>query len=92
MINELDYCSGIENYSRYLLGRAARKQPPTLFDYLTSEGLLIIDESHVTIPQIGGMYKDDRYRKQPVVEYGFRLPSALDNLPMCFNEFESLAP
>ncbi len=92
MMNELDYCSGIENDSRYLSGRSAGEQPLILLDYLTLEGLLITDESHVTIPQIGGMYKDDRSRKQTVVEYGFRLPSALDNLPMCFNAFESLAP
>ncbi|BGI51906.1 MAG: excinuclease ABC subunit UvrB [Candidatus Hamiltonella defensa (Ceratovacuna japonica)] len=92
MMNELGYCSGIENYSRYLSGRAAGEPPPTLFDYLPSEGLLVIDESHVTIPQIGGMYKGDRSRKQTLVEYGFRLPSALDNRPMRFEEFESLAP
>lgn len=92
MIQELGYCSGIENYSRYLSGREAGEAPPTLFDYLPSDGLLIIDESHVTVPQIGAMYKGDRSRKETLVEYGFRLPSALDNRPMKFEEFESLAP
>lgn len=92
MMNELGYCSGIENYSRYLSGRGPGEPPPTLFDYLPSDGLLIVDESHVTIPQIGGMYKGDRSRKETLVEYGFRLPSALDNRPMRFEEFEALAP
>ena len=92
MMNELGYCSGIENYSRYLSGRGAGEAPPTLFDYLPSDGLLIIDESHVTVPQIGAMYKGDRSRKENLVEYGFRLPSALDNRPMKFDEFEALAP
>lgn len=92
MINELGYCSGIENYSRYLSGRAAGDPPPTLFDYLPANGLLIVDESHVTIPQIGAMYKGDRSRKENLVEYGFRLPSALDNRPLRFEEFEALAP
>ena len=92
MMNELGYCSGIENYSRYLSGRAAGEAPPTLFDYLPADGLLVIDESHVTIPQIGGMYRGDRARKETLVEYGFRLPSALDNRPMRFEEFEALAP
>ncbi len=92
MIQELGYCSGIENYSRYLSGREEGEPPPTLFDYLPSDGLLIIDESHVTVPQIGAMYKGDRSRKETLVEYGFRLPSALDNRPMKFDEFESLAP
>jgi excinuclease ABC subunit B len=92
MINELGYCSGIENYSRYLSGRGPGEAPPTLFDYLPADGLLIVDESHVTIPQIGGMYKGDRSRKETLVEYGFRLPSALDNRPMRFEEFEALAP
>ncbi len=92
MMQELGYCSGIENYSRYLSGRAEGEPPPTLFDYLPSDGLLIIDESHVTVPQIGAMYKGDRSRKETLVEYGFRLPSALDNRPMKFDEFESLAP
>ena len=92
MMNELGYCSGIENYSRYLSGRKSGESPPTLFDYLPADGLLVIDESHVTIPQIGGMYKGDRSRKETLVEYGFRLPSALDNRPLRFEEFESLAP
>ena len=92
MIRELGYCSGIENYSRYLSGRAAGKPPPTLFDYLPKNALLVIDESHVTVPQIGGMYKGDRSRKETLVEYGFRLPSALDNRPLRFDEWEALAP
>ena len=92
MMNELGYCSGIENYSRYLSGRGSGEPPPTLFDYLPADGLLVIDESHVTIPQIGGMYKGDRSRKETLVEYGFRLPSALDNRPLRFEEFEALAP
>jgi excinuclease ABC subunit B len=92
MMTELGYCSGIENYSRYLSGREPGEAPPTLFDYLPADGLLIIDESHVTVPQIGAMYKGDRSRKENLVEYGFRLPSALDNRPMKFEEFEALAP
>ncbi len=92
MMNELGYCSGIENYSRYLSGRGPGEPPPTLFDYLPADGLLVIDESHVTIPQIGGMYRGDRARKETLVEYGFRLPSALDNRPLKFEEFEALAP
>lgn len=92
MMNELGFCSGIENYSRYLSGRAEGEPPPTLFDYLPHDGLLIIDESHVTLPQIGAMYKGDRSRKETLVEYGFRLPSALDNRPLKFEEFEALAP
>ncbi len=92
MIQELGYCSGIENYSRYLSGRKAGEPPPTLFDYLPKDALLIIDESHVTVPQIGGMYKGDRSRKETLVEYGFRLPSALDNRPLRFDEWERLAP
>ncbi|WP_159566574.1 excinuclease ABC subunit UvrB [Budvicia diplopodorum] len=92
MMNELGYCSGIENYSRYLSGRPEGAPPPTLFDYLPADGLLVIDESHVTVPQIGGMYRGDRARKETLVEYGFRLPSALDNRPMRFEEFEQLAP
>ncbi|MCY9846628.1 excinuclease ABC subunit UvrB [Pectobacterium jejuense] len=92
MMNELGYCSGIENYSRYLSGRGPGEPPPTLFDYLPADGLLVIDESHVTVPQIGGMYRGDRARKETLVEYGFRLPSALDNRPMKFEEFEALAP
>ncbi len=90
MMVELGYCSGIENYSRYLSGREAGEGPPTLLDYLPADGLLIIDESHVTVPQIGAMYKGDRSRKMNLVEYGFRLPSALDNRPLKFEEFESL--
>ncbi|EJG1082213.1 excinuclease ABC subunit UvrB [Vibrio parahaemolyticus] len=92
MMNELGFCSGIENYSRYLSGRSEGEPPPTLFDYLPHDGLLIIDESHVTVPQIGAMYKGDRSRKETLVEFGFRLPSALDNRPLKFEEFESLAP
>ncbi|HHO69556.1 MAG TPA: excinuclease ABC subunit UvrB, partial [Gammaproteobacteria bacterium] len=92
MMLELGYCSGIENYSRYLSGRAAGEPPPTLFDYLPDDALLIVDESHVTIPQLGGMYKGDRSRKETLVEYGFRLPSALDNRPLRFDEWERLAP
>ena len=92
MMLELGYCSGIENYSRYLSGRAAGDSPPTLMDYLPQSALLVVDESHVTIPQIGGMYRGDRSRKETLVEHGFRLPSALDNRPLKFDEFESLAP
>ncbi|MFB2684951.1 excinuclease ABC subunit UvrB [Shewanella mangrovisoli] len=92
MMVELGYCSGIENYSRYLSGRAPGEGPPTLLDYLPADGLLIIDESHVTVPQIGAMYKGDRSRKTTLVEYGFRLPSALDNRPLKFEEFEQLMP
>ena len=92
MMNELGYCSGIENYSRYLSGRTQGEPPPTLFDYLPADGLLIIDESHVTVSQIGAMYKGDRSRKETLVDYGFRLPSALDNRPLKFDEFEALAP
>jgi excinuclease ABC subunit B len=89
---EVGYCSGIENYSRYLSGRQAGEPPPTLFDYLPPDALLVIDESHVTIPQLGAMYRGDRSRKETLVEYGFRLPSALDNRPLRFEEFERLAP
>ncbi|MFP3019192.1 MAG: excinuclease ABC subunit UvrB [Arsenophonus sp.] len=92
MMNELGYCSGIENYSRYLSGRSTGEPPPTLLDYLPRDGLLVIDESHVTIPQIGSMYRGDRSRKKTLVEYGFRLPSALDNRPLRFDEFEALSP
>lgn len=92
MIQELGYCSGIENYSRYLSGRESGEAPPTLFDYLPKDALLVIDESHVTVPQIGAMYKGDRSRKENLVDYGFRLPSALDNRPLRFDEFEKLAP
>lgn len=92
MIMELGYCTGIENYSRYLSSRNIGEPPPTLMDYLPENALLIIDESHVTIPQLGGMYRGDRARKETLVEYGFRLPSALDNRPLRFDEFEKLAP
>ncbi len=92
MIKEVGYCSGIENYSRYLSGREAGEPPPTLFDYLPKDALLVIDESHVTVPQLGGMYKGDRSRKETLVEYGFRLPSALDNRPLRFDEWEVLSP
>ncbi len=92
MIRELGYCQGIENYSRYLSGRAPGEPPPCLFDYLPPEALLIVDESHVTVPQLGAMYRGDRSRKETLVEYGFRLPSALDNRPLRFEEFESMSP
>ena len=92
MIRELGYCQGIENYSRYLSGRAAGEPPPCLFDYVPADAVLIIDESHVTVPQLGGMYRGDRSRKETLVEYGFRLPSALDNRPLRFDEFERLSP
>lgn len=92
MMMELGYCNGIENYSRYLSGRRPGEAPPTLFDYLPPNALLVVDESHVTIPQIGAMYKGDRSRKETLVEYGFRLPSALDNRPMRFDEWERIAP
>ncbi len=92
MMLELGYCSGIENYSRYLSGRGPGEAPPTLFDYLPPDALLVIDESHVTVPQIGGMYRGDRSRKETLVNYGFRLPSALDNRPMRFEEFLDRSP
>ena len=92
MMVELGYCSGIENYSRYLSGRANGEPPPTLLDYFPADGLMFIDESHVTISQIGAMYKGDRSRKENLVNYGFRLPSALDNRPLKFDEFEAIAP
>ncbi len=92
MMLELGYCQGIENYSRHLTGRQPGDPPPTLFDYLPRDAILIVDESHVTIPQIGGMYRGDRSRKETLVEYGFRLPSALDNRPLRFEEFEERAP
>ncbi|GGC78811.1 excinuclease ABC subunit UvrB [Marinobacter halophilus] len=92
MMLELGYCNGIENYSRYLSGRPSGEPPPTLFDYLPANALLVVDESHVTISQIGAMYKGDRSRKETLVEYGFRLPSALDNRPMRFEEWERIAP
>lgn len=92
MMLEMGYCSGIENYSRYLSGREPGDPPPTFFDYLPDDALLVIDESHVSVPQIGAMYKGDRSRKENLVEYGFRLPSALDNRPLKFDEFEKLMP
>ena len=92
MMRELGYCSGIENYSRYLSGRKPGEPPPTLIDYLPENALLVIDESHVTVPQLGGMYRGDRSRKETLVQYGFRLPSALDNRPLRFDEFERMMP
>ena len=92
MMQELGYCAGIENYSRFLSGREAGEPPPTLMDYFPADSLLIIDESHVTVPQLGAMYKGDRSRKENLVEYGFRLPSAMDNRPLRFDEFEGLMP
>ncbi|CAK0780616.1 excision nuclease subunit B [Gammaproteobacteria bacterium] len=92
MMVELGYCSGIENYSRHLSGRAPGEPPPTLFEYLPTDSLLFIDESHVTVPQLGGMYRGDRARKETLVAYGFRLPSALDNRPLRFEEFEHFSP
>ena len=92
MIQEIGYCNGIENYSRYLTGREPGEPPPCLLDYLPPDALVVIDESHVTVPQIGGMYKGDRARKETLVAYGFRLPSALDNRPLKFEEFERLVP
>jgi excinuclease ABC subunit B len=92
MIRELGFCSGIENYSHYLSGRKPGEPPPTLFDYLPSDALLIMDESHVSVPQLGAMYKGDRSRKETLVQYGFRLPTALDNRPMKFEEWEDISP
>jgi excinuclease ABC subunit B len=92
MMREVGYCAGIENYSRYLSGREPGEPPPCLFDYLPKDALLVIDESHQTIPQLGAMYRGDRSRKETLVEYGFRLPSALDNRPLRFEEWEALAP
>ena len=92
MIRELGFCTGIENYSRYISGREEGEPPPTLFDYLPADAMLVVDESHVTIPQIGGMYRGDRSRKETLVEHGFRLPSALDNRPLRFDEWEAIAP
>ncbi len=92
MMRELGYCNGIENYSRYLSGRKPGEPPPCLYDYLPDNALLIIDESHVTVPQLGGMYKGDRSRKENLVNYGFRLPSALDNRPLRFDEFDAMRP
>ncbi|NOX70097.1 MAG: excinuclease ABC subunit UvrB [Gammaproteobacteria bacterium] len=92
MIRELGYCQGIENYSKYLSGRADGEPPPCLFDYVPDNAMLVIDESHVTVPQLGGMYRGDRSRKETLVAYGFRLPSALDNRPLRFDEFDALSP
>jgi excinuclease ABC subunit B len=92
MIQELGYCTGIENYSRFLSGRAAGEPPPTLFEYLPDDAFVVVDESHVSIPQIGAMFKGDRSRKETLVQYGFRLPSALDNRPLRFEEWETLTP
>jgi len=92
MMNEVGYCNGIENYSRYLSGRQPGEPPPCMFDYLPRNSLLVVDESHQTIPQLGGMYRGDRSRKETLVEYGFRLPSALDNRPLRFDEWEKLSP
>lgn len=92
MLQELGYCNGIENYSRHFSGKQAGEPPPCLFDYLPKDALLVVDESHVTIPQFGGMYKGDRSRKETLVQYGFRLPSALDNRPLRFDEWEKISP
>jgi len=92
MIQEIGYCTGVENYSRHLTGRTPGEPPPTLLDYLPNNALVMLDESHVTVPQIGGMFKGDRSRKQTLVDFGFRLPSALDNRPLQFHEFETAAP
>jgi excinuclease ABC subunit B len=92
MLNELGFCKGIENYSRHLSGKKPGEPPPTLMDYLRPDTLMVIDESHVTVPQVGGMYKGDRSRKENLVEYGFRLPSALDNRPLRFDEFRKMMP
>ncbi|MGB0693995.1 MAG: excinuclease ABC subunit B, partial [Pseudomonadales bacterium] len=92
MMRELGYCNGIENYSRYLSGRSPGEPPPTLIDYLPGNALMVLDESHVLVPQLGAMYKGDRSRKETLVEYGFRLPSALDNRPMKFEEWEAVCP
>src|SRR5665648_1130249 len=92
MMREIGFCSGIENYSRHIDGRGPVETPNTLLDYFPDEFLLIVDESHVTIPQIGGMYEGDRSRKQTLVDHGFRLPSALDNRPLTFEEFRARIP
>ena len=91
MIKELGFCSGIENYSRYLSGRKKGEAPPTLYEYLPEDALVFVDESHVSLPQIRGMYRGDRSRKETLTEYGFRLPSALDNRPLRFDEWEILS-
>src|SRR3546814_6511319 len=92
MMAEVGYCNGIENYSRHLTGRMPGEAPPCLFDYLPPDALLVVDESHVTVPQIGAMYKGDRSRKETLVEFGFRLPSALDNRPLRFEEWAGRSP
>ena len=92
MLQELGFCNGVENYSRYLSGRAAGEAPPCLFDYIPKNAIVFVDESHVSVPQIGGMFKGDRSRKETLVEYGFRLPSALDNRPLRFEEWNKIAP
>ena len=92
MIQATGSCAGIENYSRYLSGRNSGEPPPTMFDYLPDDAILVVDESHVTIPQLGAMYRGDRSRKETLVDYGFRLPSALDNRPLRFEEFEARSP
>ena len=92
LIRELGFCTGIENYSKHLSGRESGEPPPTLFDYLPHNALVVVDESHVTIPQIGAMYKGDRSRKENLVQYGFRLPSALDNRPLRCEEWDRLVP
>ena len=92
MLNEIGFCKGIENYSRHLSGRKAGEPAPTLLDYLPKNSIMVIDESHVTVPQIGGMSKGDRARKENLVNYGFRLPSAHDNRPLRFEEFEKILP
>ena len=92
LLEEMGFCPGIENYSRHLDGRSAGEPPPTLIDYFPDDFLLVIDESHVDVPQIGGMYRGDRSRKETLVEFGFRLPSALDNRPLNFDEWEATRP
>ena len=92
MMAELGFCNGVENYSRYLSGRKAGEAPPCLFDYIPENAIVFVDESHVSVPQIGGMFRGDRSRKETLVEYGFRLPSALDNRPLRFEEWDNLAP
>ena len=91
MMEEMGYCQGIENYSRHLTGRKPGQPPPTLMEYLPEDALIIVDESHATLPQIAGMYRGDRSRKETLIKYGFRLPSALDNRPLRFDEYEALA-
>ena len=92
MMAEIGYCNGVENYTRHLTGRAPGEPPPTLIEYLPTDALVFLDESHMTVPQLNAMYNGDRSRKQTLVDYGFRLPSALDNRPLKFEEFNALAP